>query len=65
MMKDNTKHFTVREVAIDLDTSERLTRRLILTGGLPAIRLGRLLRIPKAEFEAWKRERRVTPNELR
>ena len=45
--------WTTREVAQRASVSTRTVQRWIESGGLPARRVGRTLRVEPAEFEAW------------
>ena len=47
---------SVRDVAARLAVSELTVRRLIEAGSLPAVRVGRQLRIDPDELEAFLRE---------
>ena len=42
-----------RDVAPRLGVSPRRVYQLVREGGLPAIRQGRAIRIPRAAFEQW------------
>ena len=44
---------TPNDAAARLNTSPRHIRDLIRRQGLPVVRVGRLLRIPASDLEAW------------
>ena len=48
-----TRFLTVPEVASELRLSERTVKRLIHRDSLPALRVGRSLRIDRAQFNEW------------
>ena len=48
-----SKDMTMPEAAIRLGLSVATIRRWIDTRGLPAMRVGRAIRIPAHEFEEW------------
>ena len=50
--------FTVREIADDLKISQKQVRRWIAAGDLIAHRLGRQIRISKADRDLFLRQRR-------
>ena len=45
--------FSVKEVAVYLKVSERLVRKMIATGELEAIKVGREWRVPIDSIAAW------------
>lgn len=47
---------TVEETAKMLGIGRSLTWRLVQEGRLPSVRLGRLVRVPRAELEVWLQE---------
>lgn len=47
----------VSEVAHELQLARSFVYELIQSGQLPAVRIGRSVRVPRAELEAWVRER--------
>ena len=51
----------VRAAARHLAVSETTIRRLIRSGGLPAIRVGKSLRIDPAELNAWLENHAESP----
>ena len=51
MLKDTRKALSPESVAAHLDISVQGVRRLIKSGELRAVKLGRLVRIPTAEVE--------------
>jgi excisionase family DNA binding protein len=74
MIPSNTSHIanaapscrfvTVRLVAQELGVSQQTVRRLIYEGELAAVRLGSLLRVPRAALEEYLEENafyQVTP----
>ena len=48
-----TRFLTVPEVASELRLSEKTVKRLIHRDSLPALRVGRSLRIDRAAFNEW------------
>lgn len=54
---------TVREVAADLRVARMTVYRLIKSGALGAIRVGRAFRVPEAELEAYKKRSALGPAE--
>ena len=46
---------TVREAAALLRISRNLAYELVARGEMPAIRLGRVIRVPRAALEEWLR----------
>lgn len=52
---------TVREVAERLKLTEKSVRRYISEGKLPAVKLGRVLRVREADLETFVEERQVRP----
>ena len=46
---------TVKEVASYLQTSKQQVRRMIQSGELTAVRVGREYRVPAAALETWLR----------
>jgi excisionase family DNA binding protein len=55
-----TRFLTVREVADELGVSQYTVRRLIHDGTLAGIRVGSVLRVPRAFMEEFLEEQRVT-----
>ena len=53
VQKSDTRFLTVPEVAMELRLSERTVKRLISRGSLPALRVGRSVRIERARFDEW------------
>lgn len=51
------EYLTVREVADELRVGRNTAYAAVESGDIPAIRIGRLWRIPRPEFDAWRRER--------
>ena len=49
--------YTIRECAEALRISERTVRRAIATGGLQALRVGRLVRVPAESLRAFVEHR--------
>lgn len=63
MMTDSTRQpmlMRVSEVAQELRLARSFVYELIQSGQLPAVRIGRSIRVPRAELEAWVRERAET-----
>ncbi len=52
-MTDNATLLTVPETAKLLRISRNLAYELIAQGGIPAIRLGRIIRVPRAALDEW------------
>ncbi|WP_417516155.1 helix-turn-helix domain-containing protein [Minwuia sp.] len=50
---------TVANVAELENVSEKTIRRRVISGDIPVIRSGRNIRIDRADYEAWRRSRRV------
>lgn len=50
---------TVADIAELENVSEKTVRRRIAAGEIPVIRSGRNIRIDRADYEAWRRSRRV------
>ena len=44
---------TINEVAMRLHVSRASAYRLVASGQLPVIRVGRAVRVPKMAFEQW------------
>jgi excisionase family DNA binding protein len=53
------RFLTVSEAAARLQVSAKTIRRLIERGDLPALRIGRLVRIPEESFERFLKDRRT------
>ena len=51
--ENETRLWTVREVADHFNVSEETIRRLYKSGGLPHIRIGRCIRVPKQAVLDW------------
>lgn len=63
MMTDITRPpilMRVSEVAQELRLARSFVYALIQSGQLPAVRIGRSIRVPRAELETWVRERAET-----
>ncbi len=59
-MNDMTRQpmlMRVSEVAHELRLARSFVYELIQSGQLPAVRIGRSIRVPRAELEAWVHER--------
>jgi excisionase family DNA binding protein len=56
-MPDIEDYLTINDVATRLRIGVRTVHRLIAESGLPVVRLGRSVRIPRARFEAWLYDR--------
>ena len=52
-MPEAERMLHVKDVADRLDVSKMTVHRLIKAGELPALRVGRVFRIPEAEFERY------------
>jgi excisionase family DNA binding protein len=50
----------VGDIAEKLGVSDKTVRKLIKRAKLPAARIGGRLKIPKAAYAEWEKERRVT-----
>lgn len=50
---------TVADIAELENVSEKTIRRRVISGDIPVIRSGRNIRIDRADYEAWRRSRRV------
>jgi excisionase family DNA binding protein len=57
-MLTDSEFMTAKDVAERLRVSERTVRRLIATGSLRVCRIGRGVRIRRADLEAFLRRRR-------
>jgi excisionase family DNA binding protein len=53
------RFITVRTVAAELNISVHTVRRMIKEGVLPGVRLGGILRVPRALLEEYLEENRV------
>src|SRR6266404_1879870 len=51
--KMNSRFLQISEVSDLLDISKTTTRRLVKNGVLPAIRMGRQIRIDERRFQEW------------
>lgn len=59
-MSDTVRHpmlMRVSEVTHELQLARSFVYELIQSGQLPAVRIGRSVRVPRAELEAWVQER--------
>ena len=56
--------YTVQEVANLLGVHAETVRRLIHSGGLPAVRVGRVLRVEEEALERYLARQRVKPDRL-
>lgn len=55
MSEDKSPSFlSVEEIAKDSDTSTKTVYKMIEAGQIPAVRFGRLLRVPRASWERIK-----------
>jgi excisionase family DNA binding protein len=54
------RFLTVRTVADELGVSQYTVRRLIHEGTLAGVRVGSVLRVPRASLEEYLEEQRVT-----
>ncbi len=53
LRQDERIVLTVEEAARQLGIGRSLAWRLVNRGDLPSVKLGRLVRVPKGELEAW------------
>jgi excisionase family DNA binding protein len=61
MDRENGGLISVREVARQLGVHPETIRRLIHDGRLDAVRVGRVLRVPREAVEAFLAQQRVKP----
>jgi excisionase family DNA binding protein len=59
-MGDLGETLTPEEIASFLRVRPQTVWRLIRRGDLPAMKVGRVYLIPRADFDRWCRERRLT-----
>ncbi len=52
-MTDETVLLTVREAAAFLRISRNLAYELVARGEIPAVRLGRVIRVPRTALDHW------------
>jgi excisionase family DNA binding protein len=52
---DDSFLLKIKEVAVELRVSGMTVHRLINSGALGAIRVGKLFRVPQAELDAYKK----------
>ncbi|MCY4639491.1 MAG: helix-turn-helix domain-containing protein [Chloroflexi bacterium] len=52
-MTDDAVLLTVREAAAFLRISRNLAYELVARGEIPAVRLGRVIRVPRAALDRW------------
>lgn len=50
---DTTEYIDLNEMARRLNMSRNFVYRKVATGEIPAVKLGRVWRVNKAEFEDW------------
>jgi len=55
---ENSRYFTVTEIAERWQCSERTLRRLIANGTLPVHRFGNLVRVSEADLTLYERSNR-------
>ncbi len=60
-MNDDTLLLTVPETARLLRISRNLAYELVARGELPAVRLGRVIRIPRSELDDWLEKSAARP----
>jgi len=60
-VEDSSQLMTLRDVARRWKTSERTVQRIVATGTLPYIRVGRQLRFRLEDVEDWERRHRIGP----
>lgn len=53
LRQDERIVLTVEEAARQLGIGRSLAWRLVNRGDLPSVKLGRLVRVPKGDLEAW------------
>jgi excisionase family DNA binding protein len=63
VIDQNSRWFRVRDVASKLSLSERFVYGAIESGDLPAVRLGRAVRIPRDAFEKWLADKEAQAKE--
>lgn len=57
----SSRHLTVEQAADELGVGHKMIRAAIAAGELPALRVGRLLRIDREDFEGWLETLRSAP----
>ena len=62
-MSDAKQYLSVEEVADLLGVNYQLIYRLVRGGDIPAIRLGRVYRIERADLDAYLERRKTRPEE--
>ena len=60
-MNDEIMLLTVPEAARVLRISRNLAYELVARGEIPAIRLGRVIRVPRAPLEEWVKSEAAPP----
>jgi excisionase family DNA binding protein len=55
------RFLSVAEIATHLGVKHQAVRRAISRGELPAAKVCSRVRIARADFDAWVRDRRITP----
>ena len=63
-MNDEIMLLTVPEAAKVLRISRNLAYELVARGEIPAIRLGRVIRVPRAPLEEWVKSEAAAPPHL-
>jgi excisionase family DNA binding protein len=53
----HTLLLTIKEVALELQISEKTVSRLVQKGEIPSLRIGRSIRIPTDQFKDWVQAR--------
>lgn len=61
-MNDEIMLLTVPEAARVLRISRNLAYELVARGEIPAIRLGRVIRVPRAPLEEWVKSEAAPPS---
>jgi excisionase family DNA binding protein len=59
-MTEHSRYYDRQEVAEILGVSTRTVQRWAADGRMPVVKMGRLLRFPRAEFDAWERQLRIS-----
>lgn len=65
MVTPNNRWLRVRDIAALLSLSERFVYGAIEAGDLPAVRLGRAVRVPRDAFEQWLMDKEAEAKEYR
>jgi excisionase family DNA binding protein len=54
-------YMTVKEIAKDIDLHEKVVRRAIEAGELPATKVRNRIRVKRSDYEAWVEANKVEP----